>query len=404
MITFLSTLTQAIVSADCPDLINFAIGLNVDKKPGSSNIWTALQIDCCTASGVVCVNNTVTEIYWDSMGLDGFLNQSAMPKGLQLMEIFDNDIGGTVPTQYPVGFLHLDLWNNYLEGTIPSNLPDTLIFMDLSANNLVGGIPVLPSGIQSIDLNSCNLDGPIPYLPPSLNYLMLYYNSLSGPLPTLPDGLQTLSVTGNQLTGTIPVLPSSAQEMWFDGNQFTGDVPIIPSSVYTLVLGSSGYTGNKFTGSLVVYKPQKLLIYQNLITDVIVQDTSQLTDGCDLSYNPLLGNPVITNLTMCTKTGLYSANTLPNTLSYVAISATVENHKTTKLNNLKTTKRTGINATFILGQSILLPSQIFFTNLAVLLRIFLSGMILGAVVIKTPFKRHFKEKHTESGTVSELMV
>ena len=51
------------------NVINLAKGLNLNiKKPA---IWTTLQTDCCTAVGITCVSQLVTEIDWHTMGLDG---------------------------------------------------------------------------------------------------------------------------------------------------------------------------------------------------------------------------------------------------------------------------------------------------------------------------------------------
>ena len=55
-----------------------------------------------------------------------------------------------------------------------------------------------------------------------------------------------------------------------------------------------------------------LAVYlKNWITNVIIQDTIDLTH-CDIFYNPLLGNPNIEGLGICTQDGLYSASLLPN--------------------------------------------------------------------------------------------
>ena len=54
-----------------------------------------------------------------------------------------------------------------------------------------------------------------------------------------------------------------------------------------------------------------------------LQDTSLLVTGeCDLSNNPLLGNPNIDGLPTCTTTGIYSAGLLPVTKSTVTLAVT----------------------------------------------------------------------------------
>jgi len=90
-------------------------------------------------------------------------------------------------------------------------------------------------------------------------------------------------------------------------------------SLNYLYLGSSGSPGNHFTGQVKLNSPSEVRLNYNWITDVLIADTSQLTSGCDISYNPLLGNPNIVNLlgapVNCVQVGLYSASLLPNTVT-----------------------------------------------------------------------------------------
>ena len=61
-------------------------------------------------------------------------------------------------------------------------------------------------------------------------------------------------------------------------------------------------------------RPTDFYVNDNFIADIFIKDTSLLTT-CDISRTPLLGNLNIVNLTMCTQTGLYSASSLPKTIS-----------------------------------------------------------------------------------------
>ena len=171
------------------------------------------------------------------------------------------------------------------------------------------GITCTDEKVTSIEWGSMGLNGQIigAYLPTALQYLRLDRNSLTGGIPgNLPVGLIYLNLSGNdRLTGNIPAtLPSGLEVLLLDGNQFEGDLPDFPSSLKTLYLGSPDYQGNKFSGTLRLNKPTELFINNNLITNIIVQNISALT-SCDLSFNPLQGAPIISDLTMCTKTGLY---------------------------------------------------------------------------------------------------
>ena len=191
------------VSIDCPDVINLAIGLILNLK--SPSLFTTMKNDCCTATGVTCSSQRVTQIFWFRQGLNGTINGTALPSGLF--------------------------------------------------------------------------------------YLGLYNNLLTGPIPTLPSLMTTLAL---------------------DDNNLSGDLPLFPSTMSNIHLGFPNQAGNHFTGTLRLNRPTNVYINDNWITDVIIQDTSQLTT-CDLSNNPLLGNPRIVSLIMCTQNSLYSASQLPIT-------------------------------------------------------------------------------------------
>ena len=230
------------ISIDCPNVINLAIGLNLfDSNPSYPGILTQIKNDCCRASGVVCVSEIVTQINWNSIGLSGFINGTAIP--------------------------------------------------------------------------------------PNLTALSLVFGSISGTIPTLPNSLTVLYLYANLLTGSISAWPTSLINLRIHGNLLNGDIPPFPNSVKYVYLGAAGFTGNKFTGAVVLYQPAQLYISDNWITNVVIQDISQLSSQCILSYNPLLGNPNLMPLTMCTKTGLYSPTLLPN--SQIIQSTSVQITKTT---------------------------------------------------------------------------
>ena len=152
-----------------------------------------------------------------------------------------------------------------------------------------------------------------------LQYLWLQNNKITGNLPnSFPSGFISLQMYNNKLTGTVPAYTNGVVELWIDGNQLTGDVPAIPNSMQYLTLGTSSRPGNAFTGTLRFNKPYYASIVGNYITDVIFINLSQLpaSGSCDLSGNPLLGNPnLIPLVSKCVMDGLYNATSLPTTLT-----------------------------------------------------------------------------------------
>ena len=133
----------------------------------------------------------------------------------------------------------------------------------------------------------------------------------------LPPFLIRISVSQNSIVGQLPTsYPSTLTYLSVRGNKMSGDVPLFPDTLTAIRLGYLGSPGNHFTGGIYITGPiEDLKINDNWITDVIITDTSQLSSNCDLSNNPLLGNPNLANLGFCTKTGIYSASLLPKSLS-----------------------------------------------------------------------------------------
>ena len=257
--------------------------------------------------------------------------------------------------------------------------------------------------------------------PPALTYLDLTGNDLTGGVPVLPSGFGGFFVEGNLLSGYIPVFPSSMYGISLRRNKLIGDISVIPKDAIHVWLAE-----NAFWGSLTLNRPNKLLIDDTWITDLIISDPSDLIE-CDMSNTPLLGNPHIVNLTMCTSNGLYDANLLPNTLtsrqqSRQQSSAHLTNLQYTSTNLISSSflttpihVLTNLRATTILAvsSSMTLPSHTFFqtalsttvqlvyflsmsTNptlysvIKIAARLVVDLIILILILERTPFKREFK--------------
>ena len=84
------------ISVDCPNVIQFAFNLGIQSI--QSVLWNSLQIYCCNSNGVTCTNQVVTKIAWDTMGLNGFINGSAIPSGVTDLELARNVLIGNIPS------------------------------------------------------------------------------------------------------------------------------------------------------------------------------------------------------------------------------------------------------------------------------------------------------------------
>ena len=381
-------------SVDCPNLIQLAYGFNMHIK--QPPIWTTLQTDCCTASGVTCdVSQRVTHISWRSLRLNGTINGTAIPSTLTNFELGNNKLTNAIPNMLSPDLVYLDLSSNRLNESIPAVLPSNITILDLADNQLSSDIPaILPSGLTDLYLDQNQLTGIIPI--------------------NLPMNLQRVRLWSNRLTGGIPlVLPNNLISFWIDGNFLSGDLPLFPASLSFIGLGYPDETQNQFSGILRLNRPIELYINDNWITDVVIQDSSALA-YCDLSNTPLLGNPNIANLTMCTKIGLYNASLLPNTRMSTTSTISVELQSTIIRAHIETTPSvsTSVSLSFLTNDT--RTSHVTHTfestemsvgtvqfelklvkltiNLFMLLRVVVSGVILAYVLHKMPFLREMRKK------------
>ena len=271
MLSLLYTTIQA--SSDCPNLIQLAFGLGMHIK--QSTIWNALLFDCCSAGGVTCATQRVTQISWINLGLNGTINETAIPNGLTHLYLDENKLTGTIPSYFPAGLITL----------------------------------------------------------------------------------------------------------WLDGNKLYGNLPSFPSTLQYIDLGYPGFPGNRFSGTLRLNRPIRLYINDNWITDVVIQDSSQINPSwCDLSNNPLLGNPSIVGLTTCIKNGIYSASLLPNTKSSVVTFSTLHRLTTTKVE-----KSSSKNAAETTGTAIKFDSHLSIPKTTSTLVTLLTGSTLIAKKLMSPW-------------------
>eukprot|EP00835_Amoeboradix_gromovi_P005857 NODE_600_length_6246_cov_0.137628.p1 type:complete len:559 gc:universal NODE_600_length_6246_cov_0.137628:3323-4999(+) len=306
------------VSVDCDSVKALAYNLKLNiAKP---EIMAEISLDCCASFGTTCLDDRVIEINWSKMNLVGTLNDSLLlPQMLEYLNLGQNLISGSITSlKLPVSLSTLRLDSNNMNGVIPT-LPDSLVYLQVQDNRLNGSLPVLPPNLAVLAAYNNYISGYIPQtLPRTLLYLGLSANILKGPFYILsyPTRLQYVYLQMNQLTGNLNDMTGTGiLEFHAYSNFFTGDVPLFPDTLKAISLGMPGYSGNRFTGTLKLRRPSVVLINNNWITDVIIDDTTLLSQTtCDLSNNPLLKNDNVASYP-CVKLGLFDANLPSNTVS-----------------------------------------------------------------------------------------
>ena len=355
------------ISIDCAGLIAFATNLRLNIK--QPTVWTQLQGDCCIAAGITCdITPRVTSIVWRNMNLDGVFNGSMLPSSLNYLDLKTNSIIGNFPLNWPLGMIYIDLSFCLLSGNISTSWPPNLSTLYLRSNSFTGPISYyLPSGISRVEIQRNGLSGTLPSSwPLNLTYVDASFNSITGNattnwpaavdtiflgnnfltgafpnnwpallttldmkensfsfLPPIvwPSGFTTLILNSNILTGDISTMiwPASMIQINLDNNILSGDISNLPRNLRHLYLGYfNNVNKNRFTGHLNLNQPIRVSINFNWINNIVIANSSILT-YCDLSNTPLLGNSQISGLTMCTKTNLYNASLLPNTLQLTSL-------------------------------------------------------------------------------------
>ncbi|GAY34416.1 hypothetical protein CUMW_011300 [Citrus unshiu] len=205
--------------------------------------WLSFGGDPCGDSwqGVFCVFSNVTEIRLTGMNLGGVLADTLGDlESVINIDLSNNHIGGSIPSNLPVTVRNFSLSGNQLTGSIPESLSRLTQLLDLSLNNnhLNGGIPDAFhqfTGLINFDLSANNLTG---QLPPSTRNLSSLYslhlqnNKLSGTLNVLEDlHLIDLNIENNLFSGPIPEKLLSIPNFRKDGNPFNTTVIALPPTV-----------------------------------------------------------------------------------------------------------------------------------------------------------------------------
>ncbi|KAJ8568914.1 hypothetical protein K7X08_032651 [Anisodus acutangulus] len=235
-------------------LLIFAVQLSDETDPGDVTAINALHAalgspslpgwgisaDPCDGQwqGVICNETNILSIQLNVANLAGELGDSlASFSSLKTIDLSNNHIGGTIPSNLPVTLQNIFLSDNDLTGSIPSSLSSLsqLSAMSLNGNKLSGEISDSFQGLTALvnlDLSSNSLSGALPSSVgnlSSLTTLHLQNNQLSGTLDVLQDlPLADLNVENNLFNGPIPQKLFSIPTFKNTGNPFNSVAPLSP--------------------------------------------------------------------------------------------------------------------------------------------------------------------------------
>ncbi|XP_068635140.1 protein STRUBBELIG-RECEPTOR FAMILY 3-like isoform X2 [Aristolochia californica] len=217
---------------------NLYAALGYPPLPG----WIPNGGDPCTENwqGVGCALSNITSIVLPAANLGGQLGDKLNNfSSLIKIDLSNNHIGGSIPSNLPATVQQLYLSANLFAGSIPSSLSTLSLLTALSLNNnlLTGELPdsfQTLSSLTNLNLAFNNLTGG---LPPSLgscsslSTLDIQNNQLIGILDVLQDlRLQELNIENNLFSGPVPVKLYSIPNFKRDGNPFNTSIAPSPSS------------------------------------------------------------------------------------------------------------------------------------------------------------------------------
>ncbi|GKV03882.1 hypothetical protein SLEP1_g16121 [Rubroshorea leprosula] len=202
--------------------------------------WVASGGDPCAEAwqGVQCNGSNILSIVLNAANLGGELGDNlAMFSSIKAIDLSNNHIGGSIPSNLPATMQNFFLSANQFSGSIPDSLSTLILLTDMSLNDnhLSGQIPdafEALTGLINLDLSNNNLSGHLPSSMENLSRLTtlrLQANQLSGTLDVLQDlPLRDLNVENNLFSGPIPVKMLNIPNFRKDGNPFNSTIAPLP--------------------------------------------------------------------------------------------------------------------------------------------------------------------------------
>ncbi|KAG5569350.1 hypothetical protein H5410_059116 [Solanum commersonii] len=236
VLAFAVQLSDEANPGDVAAINNLYASLGSPSLPG----WGAVGGDPCNGlwQGVECDNGNILTIRLNAANLGGELGDNLGSfSSLKIIDLSNNHIGGSIPSNLPVTLRNIFLSANAFTGSIPTSLSSLsqLSAMSLNANHLTGEIPDSFQGLTALvnlDLSSNNISGSLPPSVRNLSSLTTLYlqnNQLSGTLDVLQDlPLANLNVENNLFSGPIPQKLFSIPNFKKDGNLFNSSIAPLP--------------------------------------------------------------------------------------------------------------------------------------------------------------------------------
>ena len=330
--------TTYALSVDCPNVIQLAQGLGMQTARPA--IWSALQIDCCTTSGVICDGNQrVTQINWYTTGLNGTINGTAIPSSLLRLDLNGNSLSGSITSSLPIGLRELYLYGNQMSGDLPS-FPSTLQYFGL-------GYPGYPGNHFT---GSLRLNQPL-WLHINDNWITDVVIQDSSVLGT---GGYYCDLSNNPLLGNLNI--AGLTRCFKNGLYSASLLPVTRSTVATQL------TTTKLTTSVLGTTTQSESIE-------MIKTTLKSTDD---------------STTMETTTN--------TALGYI----TAQQTSSIEMSVTGTSTATSSMGTVAFVQEV----SGFDVNFGMMVRCIFSAMLLTAVFMKTPFVREFKRMRNKGMTTT----
>ncbi|XP_031481939.1 protein STRUBBELIG-RECEPTOR FAMILY 8-like isoform X2 [Nymphaea colorata] len=186
------------------------------NSPKQLTGWNSIGGDPCAESwkGVSCFGSAVVSIRLSGLGISGTLGHHLSGlRNVNSLDVSNNSIGDTIPSELPTSISYLDLSANKFSGNIPFvfSAMMSLNYLNLSHNLLTGSIGNIFTNLKK------------------LSVLDLSFNKLAGDLPISFSSMSSLSVLnlqGNDLTGSVTFLVGlPLSNLNIENNQFSGYIP-----------------------------------------------------------------------------------------------------------------------------------------------------------------------------------